>query len=776
MTRAPVYAAKALRRLLQDERAKKFPRDGDSSSDAAPAPNGARILLAHNSPDMLDYLVRLLSPRWEVEPVANGLAALDAARRRRPDLVLVDEMMSGLGGLELVAALRRDPKFTHVSVILLTTGAGQQARIKGLEAGADDCLVKPFAARELLARVKSLLALSRLRRAAAERARRSEARLHAAIDLVGLGIYSWDPVTNALEWDDRLRAMWGLPPGAPVNMDVFMAGIYAQDRPRVEAAIAACTDPSGDGVYAIEYRTIGIDNGAERWISTHGKTVFEDGRPVTFNGAALEITERKNGEERLRRSEAYLSAILEQLPIGVAVFDTDGHLTLGNKALGNFVVDEISSRSPEKAARWQSFRPDGSIVQAQDYPGAKALRGEVTMPGLSFLYTHFDGRAVWTRVSGSPLRDKTGVVTGAVVIIQDIDHEKRANAALRESEERFRQFANHSTDVLWIINAETMRIEYLSRAFETIWGEPPEALLKDTTHWATTVHPDDRAGALDAMDRVLRSEFVVQEYRIVRPDGNLRWIRATFFPIRDDKGQMRRIGGIAEDITRHSGSQVYVVSPDDTSRPRLSLMLQRAGYNVKEFASGRTFIKVAQVLVAGCVVLDIRAPAAGGSAILRELKARRIGLPVIVTGDSQGDVGAVVQAMKAGAVDWLEAPCEADALLVAVAEALANMPEPPTADTAAELARTRIAGMSVREREVLAGLMGGDTNKTIARRLGISPRTVEIHRAHVMERFGVRTLTEAVLLASSAGLSSSDLPAGPAGGPPSGRRATASDD
>ena len=108
--------------------------------------------------------------------------------------------------------------------------------------------------------------------------------------------------------------------------------------------------------------------------------------------------------------------------------------------------------------------------------------------------------------------------------------------------------------------------------------------------------------------------------------------------------------------------------------------------------------------------------------------------------------------MKAGAVDFLEMPYENDALLAAVASAQADIRNVAERDHAAELARTRIAGLSEREREVLDGLLAGGTNKTIARKLGLSPRTVEAHRAHVMQRLGVQSLPEVVLMAAAAGL------------------------
>jgi len=634
--RAAAFAEEALHWLSGNRRAADaaVPRqDGEGEPDSAPPGTRPLVLVADDNADMRDYVTRLLSSRWEVEAVPDGETALAAARRRRPALVLSDVMMPGLGGLGLLAALRREPGLADVPVVLLSARAGEEARVEGLDARADDYLTKPFAARELLARVASHIALARLRREAAERVRRSEARLQAAVDLVGLSPYSWDPATGALEWDARLRAMWGLPSDAHVDEDVFRAGLHPDDRPRVEAAIAACLDPAGDGVYALEYRVVGIGDGVERWVSTYGRALFEKGRSVGFVGAALDITARKRAEERLR-----------------------------------------------------------------------------------------------------------------------------------ESEERFRRFAEHSAAVLWIVDADTERVDYLSPAYGQIWGGPPGAMLRQRwTRWLETVHPDDRERVAGAMGRVLAGEAGVHEYRIVRPDGAVRWIRGTFFPIRDGAGRVVQAAGIAQDVTAHESSLVYLVDGTEAPRRDFALPLRGAGYDVKAFASPEAFLEVAPALTAGCVLLDARAPGTSGLAVPRELKARGIGLPVIVIGERRGSVELAVAAMKAGAADYLETPCEPEALLAAVGSALADIRAAVDRDAAAGLARARIAGMSARERAVLGGLLAGGTNKTIARDLGISPRTVEFHRTHVMERLGARTLPEAVLIAA-AGLRpprAPDLPAGP---------------
>jgi len=153
-----------------------------------------------------------------------------------------------------------------------------------------------------------------------------------------------------------------------------------------------------------------------------------------------------------------------------------------------------------------------------------------------------------------PLRDADGACTRILGHGVDVTEQVRARraveAAVRGGEARFRGFAEHSADTLWIVDADTGALEYLSPAYERMWGEPRDAVLRDLRHWGTLVHPDDRAEAARALPGALAGTADVGEYRIVRPaDGAVRWVRDTGFPIRDAAGAVRRVGGIAQDIT-----------------------------------------------------------------------------------------------------------------------------------------------------------------------------------------------------------------------------------
>ncbi|MCW3798481.1 PAS domain S-box protein [Sphingomonas sp. BN140010] len=271
----------------------------------------------------------------------------------------------------------------------------------------------------------------------------NEARLRAATELVGLGIYSWDPVTGALDWDDQLRAMWGLPPDAGVDMAVYEAGIHPDDLARVRDAIEACVSPAGDGRYNVEYRVIGRDDGITRYIATAGRTTFQDGKPASFIGAAIDVTAQR-----------------------------------------------------------------------------------------------------------------------------------RAEAAVRASEAQFRGFAENSSNLIWIADKVARKIVYRSAAFEQIVGAPADSAPTGLADWLELVHPDDRDQVERALTSVGKGEVAQYEYRISRlSDGAVRSLRDTSFPIRDDKGEVTQIAGIAEDLTREDANQIYILSTHETVFGNLKIVL-----------------------------------------------------------------------------------------------------------------------------------------------------------------------------------------------------------
>jgi two-component system response regulator FixJ len=198
-----------------------------------------------------------------------------------------------------------------------------------------------------------------------------------------------------------------------------------------------------------------------------------------------------------------------------------------------------------------------------------------------------------------------------------------------------------------------------------------------------------------------------------------------------------------------SSSLVHLIDDDEDVRRALAFLLGTAGLAVKVYESASDFLDRHDAPVTGCIVTDVRMPEIDGLELLRRLREKHVAVPVIVM-TGHADVPMAVDAMKNGAVDFIEKPFADDVLLDAIARAfkLAETPAPGR-DAAA---RERFAALSYRERQVLSGLLAGLPNKTIAYDLGLSPRTVEVHRANVMTKTGVASLSELVRLALQGGI------------------------
>lgn len=197
---------------------------------------------------------------------------------------------------------------------------------------------------------------------------------------------------------------------------------------------------------------------------------------------------------------------------------------------------------------------------------------------------------------------------------------------------------------------------------------------------------------------------------------------------------------------------VHVVDDDAEVRAVLKRLLELMGFEAVLHGTAQAFLDAAHDPAPGCALLDLYMPAMNGLDVQAELQRRGIRLPVIIM-TGQGDVPVAVQAMKAGAVDFIEKPFDDKTLLDAINVALARGAEPDRDKEIADAAE-RVANLSAREREVLFALVSGKTNKLIAFDLGISVRTVEVHRSRMMERLGVPQLAEAVRLAVLARMSS----------------------
>jgi two-component system response regulator FixJ len=194
---------------------------------------------------------------------------------------------------------------------------------------------------------------------------------------------------------------------------------------------------------------------------------------------------------------------------------------------------------------------------------------------------------------------------------------------------------------------------------------------------------------------------------------------------------------------------IHLVDDDEAIRHSASFMLRHAGFRVKTYPDGVTFLAQVAGAETGCILLDVQMPGMDGLEVQETLNQRGIAMPVIVL-TGHGDVAVAVRAMKAGAVDFVEKPYAKQMLVDALTRAFERLEARLQGDVLAEEARGRIERLTDRERDVLVGLVAGHTNKIIAETLDISPRTVEIHRANLMEKLEAPSLSTVLRIAFAA--------------------------
>lgn len=202
-------------------------------------------------------------------------------------------------------------------------------------------------------------------------------------------------------------------------------------------------------------------------------------------------------------------------------------------------------------------------------------------------------------------------------------------------------------------------------------------------------------------------------------------------------------------MTSGSPRLVHVVDDDGAIRRSVSFALKTSGFQVQVYESSSDFLKAAADFESGCILLDIRMPGMDGLELQEALKGKGVSLPVVIM-TGHGDVGLAVRAMKAGAVDFIEKPFQKAVLLGAIEQGFSRLNGSRNNHEEASEAAVKLRLLTRREREVLEGLTQGLPNKSIAYDLNISPRTVEIHRANVMSKLSVKSLSEALRIAFAA--------------------------
>jgi PAS domain S-box-containing protein len=275
---------------------------------------------------------------------------------------------------------------------------------------------------------------------------------------------------------------------------------------------------------------------------------------------------RQQVEEELQDTLATLQALIQASPLAIISLDTEGKLKLWSPAAERI----FGWTEQEVLGRLAPFVPEDQLEEFRQLHQAR-LQGNA-IADLEAQRQKKDGSQIDVAIWAAPLHDMYGNISSTMAIIADITERKRTEAALRASEERFRQLAENIQDVFWIADLKQQQLLYVSPAYEQIWGRSYKSVLENSKGWLDTIHPDDRNLLQDSFSARLQSgsledmrwEEFDRTFRIVRPDGTVRWIRDRGFPIKNELGEIQRIAGIAEDITERKRTEAELQETTQT--------------------------------------------------------------------------------------------------------------------------------------------------------------------------------------------------------------------
>lgn len=378
--------------------------------------------------------------------------------------------------------------------------------------------------------------------------RESQANLAKAQSIAHIGSWEFDLATQKYTWSEELFNIFGFDSRNPeLAYREYFQSIDPRDRPRLDQCLKKAIN-SGTP-YKIDLRILS-NNGSIKYLEARGEALRdEQGQVIKIYGTMLDITERKITEKKLGAIESRFQAFMNYAPLLSWIADSDGMVIYGNKLFLKLFNQNQPLRHP--TSFWELLPPEMAASYLERNRQV-ARTGEVLQGIESGVFA--DGNTKHYLICQFPiLQEGETIWIGGIAI--DITEQQKVQMALQESEVKFRQVAENIHQVFFMTSVEGEML-YISPAYEKIWGMSCQSVYENPEAWMSSVHPDDLPQIKLNFENHLNPATVLNEtYRIFRPDGEIRWIRSQSFPLRNERGEIIRFTGLAEDITEQKLAQ-----------------------------------------------------------------------------------------------------------------------------------------------------------------------------------------------------------------------------
>ncbi|HEY9693870.1 MAG TPA: ATP-binding protein [Oculatellaceae cyanobacterium] len=456
------------------------------------------IFLVDDTPTNLEVLINVLdNSGFQVLVAEDGESAIEKIDYAQPDLILLDVLMPGIDGFETCRRLKANESTQNIPIIFMTALSETLDKVTGLNLGAVDYITKPLQHEEVLARIKIHLCIQQLtnqlkqkniflEQLTSELEQRVEARTK---ELSQSNQLLQQEIRERLAAEAKLLERTRL---AELNADI---GAALSRNYNLSKILQECAEAV---VINLDAAFVGI------W------TLKEAHNMLELQASAGMCTNLNNSYSRIP---------VGKYKIGWIAAHRQPHLT--NSVIGDPMIKDQEWAKQEKIVAFAGY----PLIVEERLFGVIAMFARQSLPAIT-------------------LEAMASVANNIALGIQG----KQTELALQESEERFRSFAENVRQVFWMTNKDSTSIIYISPAYEKIWGRNCERLYEKPLAFFEAIHPEDQEKVFAAIKTQINGEYD-QEYRIIQPKGNIRWIRDRAFPIQNELGQVYRIVGVAEDIT-----------------------------------------------------------------------------------------------------------------------------------------------------------------------------------------------------------------------------------